>query len=88
MGQRVLTMEDREAIRKGWERGDSSMEIAYRLGISQATVYAELKRGQTGEYNAGTMRFGYDPEKGAQVYQDNIKKRGNRAPRMGVAVNE
>ena len=34
------------------------------------------------------MRFGYDPEKGAQVYQDNIKKRGNRAPRMGVAVNE
>ena len=88
MGIRVLTREEREAILQGWKRGDSSMEIAYRLGISQATVYAELRRGRTEDYDPVTMRYGYDPDKGAQVYLDNIKKRGNRAPRMRASVNE
>ena len=88
VGQKVLTMDDREQICKGWERGDSAMDIAYRLGISLTTVYNELRRGQTEEFNPDTMRWGYSPEKGAQAYMDNIKKRGNRAPRMEAAVNE
>lgn len=27
MGQKVLTMDDREEIFKGWERGDSAMQM-------------------------------------------------------------
>lgn len=88
MGQRVLTMDDREEIFKGWERGDSAMDIAYRLGISMTTVYNELRRGQTEEFNQETMRWGYDPEKGKQAYMENIKKRGNRAPRERAEANE
>lgn len=88
VGQKVLTRDDREAIFKGWERGDSAMDIAYRLGVSMTTVYNELRRGQTDEFNPDTMRWGYDPDKGAQTYMDNIKKRGNRAPRMEAAANE
>lgn len=88
MGIRVLTREEREVILQGWKRGDSSMDIAYRLGISQATVYAELRRGKTEDYDPVMMRFGYDPDKGEQVYMDNIKKRGNRVPRVRAAVNE
>ena len=64
------------------------MEIAYRIGISLTTVYNELRRGQTDEFNPDTMRWDYDPEKGAQAYMDNIKKRGNRVPRMEAAANE
>ena len=88
VGQKVLTMTDREEIYKGWERGDSAMDIAYRLGISLTTVYNELRRGQTEEFNQETMRWGYDPEKGAQAYMDNIKKRGNRAKRAEAKANE
>ncbi len=88
MGQKVLTMSDREEIANGWERGDAVMDIAYKLRISVTAVYNELRRGQTNEFNPDTMRWGYDPAKGMQAYQDNIKKRGNRAPRMGAAVNE
>ena len=88
MGIIVLTREEREVILQGWKRGDSSMDIAYRLGISQATVYAELRRGKTEDYDPVMMRFGYDPDKGEQVYMDNIKKRGNRVPRVRAAVNE
>ena len=88
MGQKVLTKNDREEIYKGWERGDSAMDIAYRLGVSITTVNNELRRGRTEEFNPEAMRWGYDPEKGAQAYMDNIKKRGNRGPRMEAAVNE
>lgn len=83
---KVLNAEDREQIFRGWERGDTCMDIAYKLGVSITTVYNELKRGQTDEFNSETMRWGYDPEKGAQVYMENIKKRGNRAPRAGAAA--
>ena len=82
MGQRVLTMDERREIGKRWARGDTTMDIAYSLRISQSTVYAELRRGQTEEIDPDTMRRGYDPERGAQAYVDNIKKRGNRLPRM------
>lgn len=88
MGQKVLSRDDRKAIFKGWERGDSAMDIAYRLGVSMTTIYNELRRGQTDEFNQETMRWGYDPDKGAQTYMDNIKKRGNRAPRKEAAANE
>ena len=81
MAQRFLTKQDRERIREGWERGDSTMEIAYSVGISLTTLYAELRRGTADEYYPGTDRLIYDPERAEAVFHENIKKRGNRTPR-------
>lgn len=80
-------MDDRREISKRWKRGDDVMGIAYELGISQATVYAELRRGRTGDLNTRTGRYGYDPDLGAKQYQENIKKRGNRTQRKEAAAN-
>lgn len=74
-------MADRKQISEAWERGDSTMDIAYRLGVSQTTVYAELRRGMTEETYPNGDRHRYDPERGAEVYAANIKLRGNRTPR-------
>ena len=81
----MLTMADRERIRDGWERGDSAMDIAYHIGVSQTTVYAELRRGMLDEYYPGGDRRVYDPERGERVYHENIKLRGNRTPRVKAA---
>ena len=86
MGQKTLTKTDREALQRGWRRGDSTMEIAYQLGVSMTTVYAELRRGMTDEYYPDSDRHVYDPEKGEAVYWENISKRGNRTPRENGRV--
>ena len=87
MGQKFLTMKDREIIREGWRRGASTMEIAYQVGVSQSTIYAELRRGLTDEYYPNSDRRVYDPEKGEATCRANIKLRGNRTPRKAVQAD-
>ena len=41
-----LTLEDRRKIEQMWKDNASPLKIAAELGISQCTVYTELKRGQ------------------------------------------
>lgn len=79
-----LSMKDREEIREGWQHGDSAQEIAYRLKVSVKTIYRELERGRTNDFDFDHMRYGYDPELGAQVYLENIKRRGNRTSRASA----
>ena len=69
----------------------NATKIAAELGISQCTVYTELKRGQkTDEWTGETVldhnfRPEYKAERGEKTYQSNLRKRGRRpkaAPSM------
>ena len=43
---RTLTLEDRKTIERMWANNLKPVQIAAELGVSQCTVYTELKRGQ------------------------------------------
>lgn len=48
MGGRHLTPADRKIIEERWLAGDSVADIAECVGAHRATIYLELKRGDTG----------------------------------------
>ena len=64
-----------------WGENASPVKIAAELGISQCTVYTELKRGRC--VRAGgdveldkNFRPAYSAERGQTVYQMNLRNRG------------
>lgn len=80
---KILTLGDRKKIEQMWEGKASPVEIAAELGISQATVYTELRRGSI--YDAegkevldGNFRRKYSAEQGETVYQQNRRNQGRR----------
>ena len=85
---RTLTLDDRRKIEMMWGENASPVKIAAELGISQCTVYTELKRGRY--VRAGgdveldkNFRPVYSAERGQTVYQMNLRNRGRR-PKRGV----
>ncbi len=79
-----LTLDDRKKIERMWEDDNAApVEIAAELGISQATVYTELRRGQVYD-EAGqevldkNFRRKYSAEQGETVYQQNRRNQGRR----------
>ena len=71
-----------------WGENASPVKIAAELGISQCTVYTELKRGQETDDGGGVVldenfRPAYSAERGQTVYQMNLRNRGRR-PKRGV----
>ena len=70
-----LTMEDRRRIAEMYSREASTLEIAFTLNFHPATIYDELKRGSTGKLDAN-KRPEYDPERGQEVYQENMRRIG------------
>ncbi len=72
-----LTMQERKILADKWRDGQSAVEIAVELGRSPAAIYTELKRGDTGELDAN-KRPKYDPERGQEVYQVNMRNKGRR----------
>lgn len=72
MGTR-LTMKDRRQIAQMYSAEMSVMRIAAEIGCHAATVYDELRRGATGELDEN-MRPKYDPERGQEVYQANMRR--------------
>ena len=86
-----LTLEDRRKIEQMWKDNASPLKIAAELGISQCTVYTELKREQETDERTGetvldhNFRPEYKAERGEKTYQSNLRKRGRRpkaAPSM------
>ena len=81
-----MTLDDRRKIELMWGEKASPVKIAAELGISQCTVYTELKRGQETDDGGGVVldenfRPAYSAERGQTVYQRNLRNRGRRPKR-------
>ena len=79
-----LTLNDRKEIAKRWAEGESAASIATRLGFATGTIYTELERGKTGKLDRNS-RPQYDAARGQAVYQENLRRRGNRRERRKKA---
>ncbi len=53
-----LTPEDRKKIEEMWENNASHIEIAAEIGVCLATIYKELRRGQTVDEETGEVVIG------------------------------
>lgn len=75
---KYLTLADRIKLERLYSNGDRPQDIADAIGVHVATVYKELKRGDTGELDRN-MRQGYSAELAQRRLQENFKCRGRRA---------
>ena len=76
-GYRYLTLSDREALEAHYLQGERVQDIADRLGVHVATVYKELKRGDTGSLDRN-MRPEYSAKLAQQRLAENFRRRGRR----------
>lgn len=81
---RYLTMEDRRIIKEMWDADEKVEVIAVRLGFASSAIYAELKRGYTGNLN-DKYRKEYDPDLAERTFRTSIAGRGPRGPRKAAA---
>ena len=72
-----LTLPMRRELAKRWARGDKAAEIARDFGVSNATIYTEIKRGDDGTLDEN-MRPHYDAELGQKAFQEALRNRGRR----------
>jgi len=74
LGRTWINYEMRQDIEKRIRQGQTILEIAYKMKLSQSAMYAEIKRGMTagGDYSA---------DQAQATYEANIKRRGNRTQR-------
>ena len=68
---RYIDFQDRKEISTRYLNGDG-------LGVTTATVYRELKRGETGGLDRN-LRKAYNPVLAQQRVQENFKRRGKSA---------
>lgn len=74
MGRTWINYEMRQEIEERFRKGQSVLEIAYKMNLSQSGMYAEIKRGMTADGD-------YSADKAQATYEANIKRRGNRTQR-------
>lgn len=75
---RYIDFQDRKEISTRYLNGDRVADIADGLGVTTATVYRELKRGETGGLDRNQRRA-YNPVLAQQRVQENFKRRGKTA---------
>ena len=75
---RYIDFQDRKEISTRYLNGDRVADIADGLGVTTATVYRELKRGETGGLDRN-LRKAYNPVLAQQRVQENFKRRGKSA---------
>lgn len=75
---RYIDFQDRKTISARYLNGDRVADIAAGLGMTTATVYRELKRGETGELDRNQRRE-YNPVLAQQRVQASFKRRGKPA---------
>lgn len=75
---RYIDFQDRKEISTRYLNGDRVADIADGLGVTTATVYRELKRGETGGLDRN-LRKEYNPVLAQQRVQENFKRRGKSA---------
>ena len=76
---RYLTFGDREKIETEYTAGGRPADIAIDLGVHVATIYKELKRGDTGQLDKN-MRREYSAELAQRRLIEKIKCRGRKSP--------
>lgn len=81
---RYLTLADREKLARLYLRGDRPQDIANTLGVHVATIYKELKRGDTGTMDKN-MRQGYSATLAQRRLYENMKRRGHSKADSPVA---
>ena len=74
---KYLTLTMRRELARRWGQGDSAAEIARDFGVSNATIYTEIKRGDDGTLDEN-MRPHYDAELGQKAFQEALRNRGRR----------
>lgn len=74
---RYLTLADRETLEAHYLKGERPQDIADTLGVHVATIYKELKRGDTGDIDRN-MRQGYSAKLAQLRLQKNFKCRGRK----------
>ena len=74
----IHRLQDRKEISTRYLNGDRVADIADGLGVTMATVYRELKRGETGGLDRN-LRKAYNPVLAQQRVQENFKRRGKSA---------
>ena len=78
---KYITFSDRREIAALYQANARPADIAARLGVTTATIYRELKRGETaGEDGAPVLdrnrRRAYNPVIAQQTVQANFRRRG------------
>ena len=76
-GYRYLTLADRQALEALYLKGERVQDIADNIGVHVATVYKELKRGETGKLDRN-MRKEYSAKLAQRRLAENFRKRGRR----------
>lgn len=74
MTKKHLTLQDREKLEALYLDGYAVEKIAEKLGFHRATIYAELKRGDTGQMDCNG-RMGYSATLGQQKIFENKRMR-------------
>ena len=75
---RYIDFQDRKEISTRYLNGDRVADIADGLGVTTATVYRELKRGETGGLDRN-LRKTFNTVLAHQRVQDNFTRRGKSA---------
>lgn len=69
-------MDDRKVIAARWANGERVTDIAKMIGCAYSTVYAELRKGLTGELYPDIFRPAYDPILAQRVTAERNRMRG------------
>lgn len=77
MTGKYLTLKDRRIIARMYGEEARVLDIANKIGCHPATIYEELRRGDTGRLDAHQRRE-YNPELAQRRVQEAIRRRGNR----------
>lgn len=75
---KTIEFDDRKEIATLYEAGTGAAEIAARIGVSRASIYTELKRGQDGVTLDKNFRLAYDPALAQKRVQENFRRRGRK----------
>lgn len=70
---RYIDFQDRKEISTRYLNGDRVADIADGLGVTTATVYRELKRGETGGLDRN-LRKAYNPVLAQQRVQEMLRR--------------
>lgn len=72
-----MTLADRQKLESLYLKGERVQDIADAIGVHVATVYKELKRGETGGLDRN-MRREYSATLAQRRLAENFRKRGRR----------